>query len=346
MGSVMAILSGVTISDAINEPSNSLQQLVQKEKDDNKLINEVFMRVVNRPATEEETKNVIPLLSDVVKDHLEITNELQKLEVVEAPKIADSMHEREIEVSQAKTNLETYDVMTKSLHDSLQQSHDMALELTKRELKEYEVMLPAQAAYWEAGNNLAGTKTVWQLAMPQLISATNNVKLTQHSDGSITSAEGASPSDFNILVPTSVTNITGVMIEALPDQSLPGFGPGRSGEGNFVLSELELKWAPGTNTPETVAKFSDARADYTQSDYSPKQAIDGKVWPGQNGWAVGNAPSLKRHIATFKLEQPISSTNGAQLRFALKQHYGGDLLLGRFRLYITTSEDPLDFRLS
>ena len=224
MGSVMAILSGVTISDAINAPSNSLEQLVQNEKDDHKLINEVFMRILNRPATEEETKNVMPLLGDVVKDRTEITNELEKLEVKEAPKIADSMHERENEVSQAKTNLQTYDEMTKSLHDDLQKSHDMAVELTKRELKEYEVMLPAQAAYWEAGNNLAGTKTVWQLAMPQSISATNNVKLTQHGDGSITSAEGASPSDFYIVAPTTATNITGV-IDGASGSSRPGFGP-------------------------------------------------------------------------------------------------------------------------
>jgi hypothetical protein len=56
LGSVMAMLSGPTISEAINEPSNSLAKLVETEKDDRKLINEVFMRVVNRPATEAETK--------------------------------------------------------------------------------------------------------------------------------------------------------------------------------------------------------------------------------------------------------------------------------------------------
>jgi len=110
-----------------------------------------------------------------------------------------------------------------------------------------------------------------------------------------------------------------------------------------VLSELELKWAPGTNTPDTAAKFSDARADYSQSDFPVGQAIDGKVWPDQNGWAIGGAPNVQRHTATFKLEKPIASTNGAELRFILKQHYGGAFLLGRFRLYVTTSDDPLDF---
>jgi WD40 repeat protein len=343
LGSVMAILSGVTITEAINEPSNTLAQLVQNEKDNQKLINEVFMRVVNRPATEQEAKDVVPLLSDVAKDNSVISNQLDKLEIVEAPKIVEQMHQRDDEISQAKTNLQTYDEMTKSLHDSLEKSHQEELALRKHDLKEYEVMLPAQAAYWEERNNLADTKTVWQLAMPQTISATNKVKLAQHADGSITSSEGESPSDFEIVAPSALTNITGVMIETLPDDSLPSYGPGRSGDGNFVLSELELKWAPGTNNPDTVAKFADARADYSQGDFPVKQAIDGRVWPGLNGWAIGGAPRIQRHTATFKLEQPIASTNGAELRFVLKQHYGGSHLLGRFRLYVTSSDDPLDF---
>jgi WD40 repeat protein/mono/diheme cytochrome c family protein len=343
LGSVMAILSGATISEAINAPSNSLAKLVETEKDDQKLINAVFMRVINRPATEAETTNVIPLLSEVVTDNSTISNQLGKLEVEMAPKIVDLQHRRDDEIGQAKTNLQTYDDMTKSLRESLEKSHESALELTKRELKEYEVMLPAEAAFWEAKNNLAEAKTVWQLIVPQTISATNKVKLAQQGDGTITSSEGASPSDYEIVAASSLATVTGVMIETLPDEKLPQFGPGRHNDGNFVLSEFELKWASGTNTPDTLAKFADARADYSQSDLNVKQAIDGKVWPGNNGWAVAGAPSVKRHTATFKLDQPIASTNGMELRFVLKQHYGEDFLLGRFRLYVTGSDDPLDF---
>ncbi len=345
LGSVMAILSGVTISQAIDEPSNSLAQLVATQTNDQKLINEVFMRVVNRPATEAETKDVIPLLSLVSQDNAKLTNDLSKEEVQMAPKIAELGHERDSEITVAKTNLQTYDDMTKSLHETLDKSHQAELELTKRELKEYEIRLPARAADWEVDNNPADTKNVWHLVMAQTISATNSVKLTQQSDGTIISSGGDGPSDYEIAAPTSLTNITGVMIEALPDDSLPNFGPGRAGDGNFVLSELELKWAAGTNTPDTKAKFVDARADYSQGDFPVNQAIDGRVWPGQNGWAVAGAPNIQRHTATFKLEKPIANTNGAELRFVLKQYYVGNYLLGRFLLYVTTSDDPLDFGL-
>ncbi len=345
LGPIMALLGGPTISEAINEPSNSLAKLTDQDKDDRKLINDVYMRVVNRPATDAEAKSVVPLLSDVTHDNTVITNELGVLEVQMAPKIAEMQRQREADITTAKTNLLIYDEMTKSLRAELEKRRQSELALTERELKEYERMLPAQAAFWETKNNLADAKNVWQLAKPRETSATGDVKLAWQNDGSVTAAGGKSPSDYTIVVASPLTNITGVMLEVLPDEGLPEFGPGRHSDGNFVLSELELKWAPGTNDPDTTAKFADARADFSQSDFPVKQAIDGKIYSGRNGWAIAGAPNLQRHTATFKLEKPIASTNGAELRFVLAQHYGEDYLLGRFRLYLTTSEDPLDFGL-
>src|SRR5438309_1484699 len=124
---------------------------------------------------------------------------------------------------------------------------------------------------------------------------------------------------------------------------LPNFGPGRAPDGNFVLSEFELAWGAGTNMPETAAKFVDARADFSQTDYPVKQAIDGVVQLGGNGWAMAGAPGIQRHTATFKLDPPLASTNGGNLRFVLKQHFGDNFFIGRFRLYLTGSDDPLDF---
>jgi hypothetical protein len=343
LGSIMALLGGPTISEAINAPSNSLAKLVETEKDNQKLINDVFLRVVNRPATQEESKHVIPLLSLVSKDNTVISNELSALEVKMAPKIVELQNQREEDIAKAKTNLLVYDEMTKNLRDELEKRRQSELALTQRELKEYENLLPAQAAFWETKNNPAETKTVWQLVKSGKISATGDVKLAQQSDGSITATEGKSPSDYVIVLNSPLTNITGVMLEVLPDENLPEFGPGRHSDGNFVLSELELKWGAGTNAPDTAAKFADARADFSQADYSVKEAIDGKVETGRNGWALKGAPSIQRHTATFKLEKPIGSTNGTGLRFVLEQHYGDDFLLGRFRLYVTTSDDPLDF---
>jgi WD40 repeat protein/mono/diheme cytochrome c family protein len=343
LGSVMALLSGSTISGAIDEPTNAIAKLVESEKDDKKLVNDIFLRVLNRPATDKETESTLSLLSAVDTDHTRITNQLAPLEVKMVPVIADLTHQREEAIAHAKADLATYEEMTKSLKAELENRRQAEIETKKAELKDYEKLLPAEAAFWETKNNPGDTKTIWIPIDIQEASATGDTKLARENDGSIFASGGKSISDYRVFARSPLTNITGVMLEVLPDDRLPKFGPGRNDDGNFVLSEIELSWAPGTNAPDTAASFADAKADFSQNDFSVSQAIDGKVYAGRNGWAIADAPSLQRHTATFKLEDPIVSTNGVTVRFTLQQHYDETHLLGRFRLYFTTSEDPLNF---
>jgi WD40 repeat protein len=343
LGSVMALLSGPTISSAINDPTNAIAKLVESEKDDPRLVEDVFMRVLNRPASEAETKTTLAMLQRVDADHTEITNELGPLEIKMAPVIEGMKVQREEAIAHAKEDLATYDEMTKTLKAELEKRRQSEISMRKGELKDYEKLLPAEAAFWESKNNPGDAKR-WFVIEPQDISATNDTKLSHQPDGSILTSGGKSPSEFLISAHSILTNITGVMLEVFPDDNLPRFGPGRHSDGNFVLSEIELTWAEGTNLPDTSAKFSEARADFSQNDFSVEQAIDGKVETGRNGWAINGAPGIQRHTATFKLEEPIAAgTNGVTLRFSLHQNYGDDFLLGRFRLSVTTNEDALDF---
>lgn len=343
LGSVMALLSGPTISSAIDDPTNELAKLVTEEKDDRRLVNDVFMRVVNRPAGESEITNALALLSAVDSDNSKITNQLDQLELKFAPVIADLKKQREEAIAKAKADLVTYDEMTKSLKAELEKRRQTEINLREAELKEADRLLPVEVALWETKNNLAEPKAIWQLLEPQEISATGKVKLERQKDGSINSTGGESPSDYRVVTQSPLTNITGVMIETLPDDALPKFGPGRASDGNFVLSEFKVSWGDGTNAPNTEMKLLDARADFSQQDFAVAQAIDGRVEAGGNGWAIAGAPGIQRHTATFKFEKPITTTNGATLKVTLLQHFGSQYLLGHFRLYLTGSTEPLDF---
>src|SRR5262249_55555121 len=146
------------------------------------------------------------------------------------------------------------------------------------------------------------------------------VKLTRRNDDSVISEKGTGSCDYIVKARSPLSNITGIMVEVLPDDALPEFGPGRAPNGNFVLNEIELRWRASTNGPDTLAKFSDARADFSQNGFPPTQAIDG-VGSGANGWAIAGAPGVQRHTATFKLEHAVAATNGLQLTFVLKQRY-------------------------
>src|SRR4051812_17386091 len=167
LGSVMALLSGPTISAAINEPTNTLAKLAETEKDDRKLVDEVFLRILNRPATESEITNVLALLTAVDADQLTITNELDSLEKKLAPEIVNMTTAREVAIAKAKTNLVVYDDMTKTLKEELEKRRKSEMAMADTELKDYEKLLPAEAAFWERKNNPADAKTVWTFVQPK-----------------------------------------------------------------------------------------------------------------------------------------------------------------------------------
>ena len=346
LDSVMALLSGPTVSTAIDDPKNALADLVAKETDNHKLADAVFLRVLNRPATEAEITNTLHVLTSIQEDHLKITNQLTALEVKFAPSITEATKRREAAIAAAKAGLQTYEEDTKFLRAEVEQRRNAGIDTANGELRRYESLLPSDAALWEIRTQpAANPKTIWTPVDPTSFTATDGAKLVRQADGSILSTERNGRADYRIAAQTKLTKITGFMLEVLPDDSLPRFGPGRANDGNFVLSEIDLKWNVGTNNPEKPIKLTEARADFSQNDYPVAQAIDGIVEPGRNGWAVAGAPGIQRHVATFKLETPLTSTNGLSLRFRLQQKYSDSFLIGRFRLYITDSAEPLEFGL-
>ena len=54
LGPVMTLVNGPTIADAIADPTNAISKLVASEPDDAKLVDEMFVRILSRPATQAE----------------------------------------------------------------------------------------------------------------------------------------------------------------------------------------------------------------------------------------------------------------------------------------------------
>ncbi len=122
-------------------------------------------------------------------------------------------------------------------------------------------------------------------------------------------------------------------LEVLVDPILPQQGPGRAGNGNFVLSTFAvLAGKPGAaSTPDPV-KFSAAKADFEQGGgYVAAAAIDGKP---ETGWAVAGGTG-KPHTITFDIAPDSKVEPGAPLTITLdQQHVDGQHALGKFRLSI------------
>ena len=52
LGPILKLINGPTVAEALTDPQSALNQLAAKEKDDNKLIEEVFVRFLSRKRKE------------------------------------------------------------------------------------------------------------------------------------------------------------------------------------------------------------------------------------------------------------------------------------------------------
>jgi hypothetical protein len=134
----------------------------------------------------------------------------------------------------------------------------------------------------------------------------------------------------------------------LPDDSLPQKGPGRAGNGNFVLSELTAKVR--TAAGEQSVPLQNATATYEQTGaaganpygrWAVAAAIDadarGRTW----GWAVMEQVG-RSQTAVFETATDLTLPEGAVLSLVLDQNLDNPgHNIGCFRVFASTAPRPL-----
>ncbi|MCH2584975.1 MAG: DUF1549 domain-containing protein, partial [Planctomycetes bacterium] len=204
------------------------------------------------------------------------------------------------------------------------------------------VDIKERLALWASG--LARTPGGgWEIVVPRMMNASGGSKLKRLKDNSVL-AGGADPRKnvYDISARTDATGITAVRLEALTHPSLPGGGPGRHSNSNFVLSEFELtvisEKKPGH---KEVVQFVRAMADYSQAGYEVAKAIDRTV-AGNSGWA-GDGPTRKKPAtAIFNPLRPFGFKGGSRLNFRLRHEASfANHGIGRPRLSLSTDSPDL-----
>jgi hypothetical protein len=173
----------------------------------------------------------------------------------------------------------------------------------------------------------------------QILEATSRggATLAVRDDGSVLASGPATDNDtYSITGRTDAAGITAVLLEVLPDDSLPGRGPGRAVNGNFMVNGLRLSAGPdGQATPVTFARAS---ADYEQASYGGWPASAALDADGKTGWSIDPCEGAP-HVALFRAAQPFGGPEGTVLALELdqgeRQHS-----LGRFRLWVTSAPEP------
>lgn len=155
-------------------------------------------------------------------------------------------------------------------------------------------------------------------------------KLTVSADHAVlASGESSAGETYTIRFAAPVDRISAVRLDALTDPSLPKNGPGRAGNGNFVLSHIVLTHE-GKSLP-----FASADADIEQDKYPVVDALKGLP---DKGWAINPGPGEplnQPRMGEFKLVKPLEVAPGAELTLTLKfAEKPSGYTLGKFRIVI------------
>jgi hypothetical protein len=187
-------------------------------------------------------------------------------------------------------------------------------------------------AEWEK-KALKSKAVVWKTLEPKEMASAGGATLTKQADLSIL-ASGANPATETYTIRADIPGltVTALRLEALPDASFTAHGPGRSENGNFVLTNVKAEL--GGTQPLT---FKRATASFEQKDYPVASAISASPRPG---WAIH--PNVGKPAEAIFSFQPMMMQNDKTIltvRLEFQSQFSRHQI-GRFRLSITDSPDP------
>ncbi len=205
---------------------------------------------------------------------------------------------------------------------------DRQIAAAKMELAEYDRRRNEQLPAAEQND---GRPVEWKLlTIDDFHSSAGATWQRLDDDSIVVGGENGERDEYRITAAASGTRITALRLEVLTHPSLPNGGPGRAGNGNFVLNELLLRRADGQ-----PAAWLHATADHSQKDYPVTAAVDGDP---ATGWAInvtGGRMNVNR-TATLVLAEPLAVEAGEKL--SLRFEFGPTppkYNIGRFRLAVT-----------
>ncbi len=216
-------------------------------------------------------------------------------------------------------------------------AYDRDIATAKQRLAEYDQakneQLPAQSRD-------DGKPVEWTVLKVEESNSDAGATFENLDDGSLLVGGSNGDADvYTIAMASPLQQITAIRLEVLTHPSLPKGGPGRAGNGNFVLNEIELDAGDSKSLP-----WLHATADHSQKDFDVTAAVDADM---ATGWAI-NVTSGRMNVnrtAKFILRETVDI--GTSGRLVLRLRFGDQppkYNTGRFRLAVTDApRAKLDF---
>ncbi len=272
LGPIMALISGPTVNDAISDPNNAIAKLVSEMNEPEELVEALFMRILNRSATEDEVALSQAVFDVIDREHDQVVDALTDYQSETAEEVASAKKARQDAIAEAKEILDAYRVELVGIEEQRDEEQRQQVATLSETLAAVEEALKGQQQAWEETYK---DTTEWVTLHPSMLQTSNGAILRHQADGSIVASGRNDKVTYTITAETALPEITGIRIEALRDERFPNQGPGRADDGNFVLTEF------------TVAAAN---------------AIDSSDWPvlhrwafaeGLSGWEATNEAALK-----------------------------------------------------
>ncbi|MFO0864959.1 MAG: DUF1549 domain-containing protein [Gemmataceae bacterium] len=344
LGPVMALVNGQDIGEMLADPNNDLVKLVKAMPDDTKLIEELFLRILNRPAQPKEIEAAKKTIAEIESDHQKLIAAVKARESEVVVLKAKLDKEREQNIAKTKAELEAYEA-------------SIAPKIAQATKERADRIAKAQAAFNARIAELDKKQAEWEKKLVSDVEwvtlkataavSTGKGKLEVQPDNSLTASGEPGRDTYTVTVPTDLKGITAVRLEMLTDAKYPKNGPGRAADGNFVLTEFQL-YAQAKDSKELPKKMelTTALADFSQDNFDVKFAIDGDEGGRDKGWAVSPQTGMG-HWATFQIKEPIHFEKGATLTFKLICQYAQPTFMpGRFRISVATTKAPVGLSVS
>jgi hypothetical protein len=152
----------------------------------------------------------------------------------------------------------------------------------------------------------------------------------------LSDGRGSDNDTYRVVIKTELKQVAAVRLRTLTHPSLPRTGPGRAGNGNFVLTDFTV------SVSGQDLDFKTAYADHEQPSYPASAAIDDDP---KTGWAInvgyGQTATLNAdHEAVFLLGKPIRIEAGQALEVKLFHNANADYVVGRFAVDVIENAPP------
>jgi mono/diheme cytochrome c family protein len=207
---------------------------------------------------------------------------------------------------------------------------DARIASTQRVLDTPTPALAAAQADWEKSASVKRDR--WTTLIPASAISKAGTPLKIEADGTVM-AQGT-PAENDIYTVTFESDrkaLSALRLDVLPDPAFPNRGPGRAGNGNFVLHEFT---ATAEGKPIPLARPS---AEYSQPGWDIAGAIDGNP---STGWAMMERAGKPNH-AVFETRSDLGDGKPLSLVVSLAMNYGGAHVIGKFRVAATDAPRPV-----